>query len=221
MSFVVLPLSDTHGHEHKLKLPPCDVVVHTGDVAPGVGKMKDFVLFLSWFQSLDVEHKIFVPGNHDFACQEQESLCRHMCRDAGVHFLVHEPLTLTVGGRRLEIFGSPWQPWFHDWAWNIRDEARRAQLWSQIPDTTQLLLTHAPAYGLMDQTAQGSAVGDAALAARLLALPQLEAHVFGHIHEAAGSRRVSREGLPDYLAVNASVCTLHHKPIHPFLPFPL
>ena len=221
MSFVVLPLSDTHGHERELELPPCDVVVHTGDVAPGVGKLQDFTLFLRWFQSLDVEHKVFVPGNHDFACQEQEALCRQLCRDAGVHFLVHEPLTLTVGTRRLEIFGSPWQPWFHDWAWNIRSEERRAQLWAQVPESTQLLLTHAPAYGLLDQTEEGSAVGDAALAARLLQLPSLEAHVFGHIHESSGSRSVPREGLPSYLAVNASVCTRRHAPTHPLRPFVL
>jgi len=44
----------------------------------------------------------------------------------------------------IKIYGSPWQPSYHDWAFNLeRGEAIRKK-WDLIPGDTDVLITHGP-----------------------------------------------------------------------------
>lgn len=51
-------------------------------------------------------------------------------------------------------------------------------------------MTHCPPYRLLDSNGNGNSVGSTALAKRLESLPNLKLHVFGHIHESFGVRKV-------------------------------
>ena len=110
----------------------------------------------------------------------------------------------TIDGVR--VWGSPWQPWFYDWAFNLPRGAALAAKWALIPDGTDVLVTHGPPLGVLDTTLRGEPVGCAALRGRVAQLrPRL--HLFGHIHEAYGV--VDHDGT---LFVNASNCTLAYEP---------
>src|SRR5690606_27797878 len=117
-------------------------------------------------------------------------------RDAGVE----------IDGVR--FWGSPWQPEFFDWAFNLpRGEALAAR-WALVPEDTDVLITHGPPRGILDRTVTGTPVGCDDLRAALDRLaPRL--HVFGHIHEAYG--RV--EG-PRTTFVNASVCDVRYRAVN-------
>jgi Icc-related predicted phosphoesterase len=76
-----------------------------------------------------------------------------------------------------------------------------------IPADTELLITHGPPYGILDETVRDrTAVGCRDLLHKVSALQQLKAHVFGHIHEGYGQREVGGT-----LFLNASVLDEHYE----------
>jgi Icc-related predicted phosphoesterase len=70
------------------------------------------------------------------------------------------------------------------------DEVELNHIWQKIPDDTNILITHGPAYMCLDKvnnTYGGDPhVGSKTLQNRKLELPNLKLHVSGHIHEAYG-----------------------------------
>ncbi len=48
----------------------------------------------------------------------------------------------------LNIYGSPWQPMFCDWAYNLDRGEPCAKTWAQIPSETDILVTHGPPIGI-------------------------------------------------------------------------
>ena len=193
-------ISDTHGY--RVTVPEADVLLHAGD-GTRMGTHAQVEDLAEWLGALPHEHKVFVPGNHDFACQQVTGWARDTFARQGVTMLVHEPLVV----RGIRLFGSPWQPWFYDWAFNVRSEEERRRLWSQIPEDTQVLVTHSPPYGVLDRCDDGRLVGCHALRERVDALPSLRLHLFGHIHESYGT--LVRDGRT---FVNAACCTLAYQP---------
>jgi predicted phosphodiesterase len=132
--------------------------------------------------------------------------------------LVSEPTNCT-GGSNLRVYGSPWQPEFCDWAFNLQRGRDSAEVWAKIPGDTDLLITHGPPQGKGDLTSSGFACGceDMLAVIKGMAVPP-RVHVFGHIHEAYGHWTDGRT-----LYINASTCTFHYKatnkPIMFHLPF--
>jgi hypothetical protein len=87
----------------------------------------------------------------------------------------------------VKVYGSPWQPEFYNWAFNLpRMGWELGQKWTDIPENTDILITHGPAWGHLD-TIKGHSVplGCELLAERIKILkPKI--HVFGHIHTGYG-----------------------------------
>lgn len=102
---------------------------------------------------------------------------------------------------------SPYQPEFYDWAFNLpADSPEIKQVWAKIPNDVDVLITHGPPAGILDQTFDGLHVGCKQLLERVKQIkPRL--HVFGHIHEGYG--RVEQDST---IFVNASTCSLRYKP---------
>jgi predicted phosphodiesterase len=202
-----LLLSDTHNLHHALDpLPDADAVLHAGDLT-GRGSLSELADFMAWFAALPHRHKVVIAGNHDFAFERKPVEAVAMV-PPGVTYLQD-------GGTEIEglkIWGSPWQPWFMDWAFNLERGSRLAEKWALIPDDVDVLITHGPPQGILDRTADNppEAAGCEALADRLGALQRLRLHLFGHIHEAYG--RVTR-GRRTF--VNASICDLQYVPRNP------
>ena len=197
----IVAISDTHGLHGSLTIPAGDVLVHAGDITGRgtIDEVRDFDKFLG---SLPHAHKIVIAGNHDF-CFERD-------REASVAELTHciylQDQGVTVEGVR--FYGSPWQPWFYDWAFNLQRGAEIRAKWELIPTGVEVLITHGPPYGHGDKTARGEAVGCEDLLEVVEEIkPQV--HIFGHIHEGAG---ISSNG--ETVFINASICDLGYRPVN-------
>lgn len=87
----------------------------------------------------------------------------------------------------LKIYGSPWQPRFYDWAFNVDRGDAISKKWELIPEGIDILVTHGPAHGILDDTINGMRVGCEELFKKVVQVkPRI--HVCGHIHWAYGMR---------------------------------
>lgn len=196
----IVCLSDTHDFHDRLVVPDGDVLLHAGDTTMG-GKPAQVEAFARWFAARPHRHKIVVAGNHDWMFERTPAQARSLLRD--VVYLQDDEIT--VDG--LRIWGSPWQPWFHDWAFNLERGPQIAAKWELIPAGIDVLITHGPPAGILDRTSRGEAVGCADLRRELQRIrPRL--HVFGHIHEAYGTVEIDGTRY-----VNASICTERYHPV--------
>ncbi len=198
-------LSDTH-LQHDFHVPDGDILVHAGD-ATFVGDEGEISTFVAWFSALPHRHKIFVAGNHDRGFEHEPLRYRQMVEDRGVIYL--QDSAAVVEG--LRFYGSPWQPAFSNWAFNLeRGSKELAAKWAGIPDDVEVLVTHDPPWGILDRALDsGQAVGCAALRSRVEELPELKLHVFGHVH--GGYGRLASNGT-EY--VNASVCDYRYRAVN-------
>jgi Icc-related predicted phosphoesterase len=192
LKFVVI--SDTHAKHAEIELPPGDIIIHAGDMSR-MGREKEVDDFLNWFAALPYTYKIFIAGNHDFFFERNS--------DSDISKLIPENVIylndtgITVEG--IKIWGSPITPWFFDWAFNRIRGAEIRKHWELIPDKVDILITHGPAYGILDRTVSNETVGCRDLLKRIGEV-QPAYHLFGHIHEGYGM--VEKDGT---VFINASV----------------
>ena len=107
------------------------------------------------------------------------------------------------------FWGSPWQPWFFDMAFNLERGAELREKWDLIPAHVDVPSTHGPPQYLLDRGETGENAGCEELRdATERTCPRL--HVFGHIHHGHGCRR-----LGSTLHVNVSNCAVHQEPLNP------
>lgn len=179
-------LSDTHGSHWDIKVPDGDILVHTGDFSSH-GKLPDTLDFLKWFNTHPHKHKIFIAGNHDWL-MEQDPYFHRIIKMEFPYLTYLQDEACEVEG--LKFWGSPVQPRFFNWAFNRdRGEAIKRH-WDMIPEDTDVLLTHGPAYGIADEAYKVSRNAlehtgcKDLLDATLRIAPKL--HLFGHIHYSGG-----------------------------------
>lgn len=201
-SLRIVALSDTHGLHRHLQVPPGDILVHAGDLTR-YGDRDELVDLNAWLGELPHRHKLLVAGNHDWCFEEDAEACAALLPNA----VYLQDAAVTVEGAT--FYGSPWTPRFYDWAFMLPRGAPLRERWAQIPAGTDVLITHGPPYGQGDLTFRSEHVGCEDLAAAVSLLrPRL--HIFGHIHEGAGT---SADGATRYL--NASVVDLSYRPVQP------
>lgn len=184
-------ISDTHGRHKKIKLPGGDILIHSGDVS-GRGEEDEILAFLDWFADQDYSHLILIPGNHDFGFESHPEKYAAECKARNI-ILLNDSGCEVEG---IKIHGSPYQPWFHSWAFNrARTPAEATKLhpwikphWDKIPEDTEILVTHGPPHMILDDAnARGYSnhVGCEELGKRIRET-KVKLHIFGHIHEGAG-----------------------------------
>lgn len=177
-------ISDTHGDHEQVDLPAGDVLIHAGDVT-GHGTEYETRAFMTWFGSQSFAHKICVAGNHDTFMEQQPAKTIQFAEDAGVILL--NDTGCEVGG--LSFWGSPITPRFYNWSF-MRDPGESIEAhWKLIPKHTDVLITHGPPFGILDQVERSAGIyehtGCPSLLAQIAEVSPL-LHVFGHIHEAHG-----------------------------------
>ena len=207
----IVSISDTHNQGNWIpKIPNGDVLVHAGDHT-GRGFRNEMMKALGWLERLkdQFENIILIAGNHDFFAEKHPEEMNEACEEAGLIYL-HDESTIING---VKFYGSPYQPWFHDWAFNLRRGEPLRKKWAQIPEDTDVLITHGPPVGLGDRTQREEKhVGCVDLLNRI-AVVKPKLHIFGHIHEGYGVHYSKYD--PYATFVNASTCTLSYQPENP------
>lgn len=213
----IVCISDTHlAHEEgKINIPDGDILIHAGD-ATYRGTSYEIFKFAKWFASLPHKHKIFVSGNHDFGFERDNkravSILKGLdpqyfpdSKDNGIIYLQDSGVEL----EGLKIWGSPWQPWFFDWAFNLQRGAEIKAKWDLIPEGTDIVITHGPPYGFGDRVPSGELVGCEDLLGALNRIkPKL--HVCGHIHCGHGMYTTPA----GVTIANAAICDEEYKGVN-------
>ena len=168
----ILHISDTHGCHRRLRdLPEAEVIVHSGDITM-TGGADEAVDFMEWFCDLPYAHKVFLAGNHDFCLHsgEPDGL------DANCHYLCNDSVVIEV----VKFHGIPLSV-------ETAASGTLAANYAAIPDDTDVLITHQPPLNVLDLS-EGFHYGSPELRARVMRI-RPKAHLFGHIHDAAGTAR--------------------------------
>jgi len=191
----ILNISDTHGKHNQIPLEwlePADIIIHAGDIS-NVGGLTEIEAFCEWYSSLDqYKHKIFIAGNHDFGFEEYPIAAPRIVRKYPNITYLQDSMVEIEG---LKIYGSPWQPEFFDWAFNLKRGPELVEKWNRMPSGIDILVTHGPAYGMVDwvpprknhggefrKFIDGGNVGCEDLLDAILTRIRPKYHISGHIH---------------------------------------
>ena len=191
-------ISDTHTKHRYCEndLPGGDLLIHAGDfMNSGYGVM-EAVEFFEWFDQLNNYHtKVFIAGNHDRWMQNDPIMAEGIL-DKYDTIIYLEDDWITVGDsdphdpnvNTAKIYGSPWQPEFYNWAFNLpKNGDELKSKWDMIPEHVDILITHGPAWGFLDDVEgrRGNHLGCELLADKIKQIkPKI--HVCGHIHSGHG-----------------------------------
>eukprot|EP01119_Soliformovum_irregulare_P018805 TRINITY_DN5832_c0_g1_i1.p1 TRINITY_DN5832_c0_g1~~TRINITY_DN5832_c0_g1_i1.p1 ORF type:complete len:210 (-),score=19.62 TRINITY_DN5832_c0_g1_i1:20-649(-) len=187
----ILCLSDTHGHHREISVPPSiDLVIHTGDFTKS-GNKEHAIDFNEWLTTLAEDQRIpsiVVIGNHEGSRLTPPSEITKLLTTPTVLFQSEKVFS------GLKFFGLMF-------FWPIQ-EGTTNPYFDQIPEDTQVLLTHGPPKGILDD-----GKGCPVLLKKIQEMKHLKLVVFGHIHGAHGME--VRDGVT---YVNAAVCgTFEHR----------
>ena len=192
-------ISDTHSKHNKLKddLPGGDLLIHAGDFMDSGYNAMEAIMFFDWFNKINnYDTKVLIAGNHDRWMQDEPIEARGMLTGyKTIEYLQDEECILYFDGPNgdtpednIHIYGSPWQPEFYNWAFNLpRHSDEMKARWDAIPSNTDILVTHGPPFGYQDIPGGGRniRVGCEMLRYRVDEIkPKI--HVFGHIHGSYG-----------------------------------
>lgn len=209
----IVHISDTHGPKgHTLvTVPPCDVLIHSGDIG-GRTNLFELTEFLIWFEKQPATKKIWIAGNHDLILdsdwvnrkkkemdsvagmilEQQHSQVQGILNAYNVTYL--KDSEFVVDG--VKFYGSPYTPSFHraHWAFNADRGKEITKIWAKIPSDTNVLITHGPVYGILDEVEKKYlSLGEDkhrgcndllnVIKSRLF---DLQLHCSGHIHDNVG-----------------------------------
>jgi len=197
----IVAVSDMHG-----ELPdvaPCDLLLLAGDLAP----VRDHSLmyqaawldgeFRTWLRRQPARKIIGIAGNHDFIFERAPDLVPAdlawtYLQDSGTEW------------EGVKIWGTPWQPWFFDWAFNGGPEDLKRQ-WALIPEGTDILVVHGPPYGYGDGVPERSGVRRCGCPHLLERIREIQPRlvVYGHIHEGRGEWQLGPTRLANVTILDA------------------
>jgi Icc-related predicted phosphoesterase len=179
----LVAIADQHGLLPEI--PQCDVLTICGDICPATNHSIDYQKrwldkeFRAWLEQIPAKKIIGVAGNHDWIFQKLPKEYRPK-----LPWIYLQDNSVTV--KQFHIYGTPWQPEFMDWAFNL-NEFGLDNKFSLIPDGIDILLSHGPPSGFgdvifEDQHLQGTQhLGSYSLYKHAKRVkPRLV--LFGHIH---------------------------------------
>ncbi|MGR3679722.1 MAG: metallophosphatase domain-containing protein [Paracoccaceae bacterium] len=173
-------IADTHGRHRELRGLRGDILIHCGDMFDLFEQTPARIEDLDdWFAKQDFDLILCIGGNHDRQIEE---------RVERGETVFHNAVYLADSGyeyRGVRFYGSPWVPDLRDHAFYAAEpELQRA--WKKIPDNTDVLITHAPPFGVLDMSSRGQNLGCPHLTQRLMeTVPRF--HCFGHVHASGGT----------------------------------
>lgn len=192
-------ISDTHGMYRDIEIPNGDVLIHAGDITR-YGKLSELNDFNNWLGEQPHQHKIIIAGNHDWCFERQKEASIKIITNA----VYLEDQSIEIEGHL--FYGSPWQPWFLNWAFNLQRGKEIQEKWDLISNDVDVLITHGPAFGILDRNINGENAGCENLLSKIEEIGP-KVHVCGHIHEGYG--QIVRHSIK---FINASVNNERYMP---------
>ena len=184
-------ISDTHQKHNQLNndLPGGDLLLHAGDFMTSGYSKTEAEQFFKWYEMRGYDNCVFIAGNHDRIMQDEPEMMRGLLTGyKGIDYLEDETVSIeSQEGLMVKVYGSPWQPEFYDWAYNLpRNGEELKAKWDAIPEDTDILITHGPAWGFVDTVlGRNQHLGCELLAERIKTIrPKI--HICGHIHSGNG-----------------------------------
>ena len=155
--------SDTHYHHRALKVPgKTDILICAGDAVEDNLKGREYDDFIDWFAAQPGKRKIFVPGNHELSF------------DLGLSDAIEK----TMADRGITVLQDAVEDCDGVIIGAISGNARIAD--EGIPSDLDILVTHYPPLGILDQDLGSPEILNFVLKAK----PKY--HLFGHIHATEG-----------------------------------
>ncbi|KAK3941338.1 Metallo-dependent phosphatase-like protein [Diplogelasinospora grovesii] len=194
----VVCVSDTHNSQPTL--PEGDVLIHAGDLTQS-GSLRELQATVSWLLAQPHPVKIVVAGNHDLLLDasrdDQEATGKKAASErklidwGDIIYLENAGTTVTCpNGRQLHVYGSPLSARHGNWAFQY---SRSEDVWAgTVPRGIDVLVTHGPPRAHLDLLRLGC---EYLLGELWRVRPRL--HVFGHVHEGAGTEWLQFDELQD------------------------
>lgn len=209
----IVCMSDTHSHrKFQFKIPNGDIFIHAGDFTK-TGTLKEVIDFNNWIGTLPHKHKLVIAGNHELSFDSDFSDCLRSIESIEnvkqrlTNCTYLEDKSITLYG--IEFYGTPWQPEFRKWAFNLPRGQQCLDKWNIIPSTVDVLISHGPPIGHGDLCIHGIRTGCVELLTTIQNRVKPKYHIFGHIHEGYG---VTTDGATKF--INASTCDIMYNPVN-------
>lgn len=230
-------MSDTHSLIKNIPydIPEGDVLIHAGDFTK-CGEKEEVLQFDKWLGDLPHKYKIVIAGNHELSFDKEftERFRKNLShnqeqneKDVLNYGSAEEDIVKAVNVQNIrqyltncnyledseiniygiKIYGTPWQPEFGGWAFNLQRGIKCLNMWNKIPDNIDVLITHTPPLGHGDLACSGVRAGCVELLNTVQQRVKPKYHIFGHIHEGYG---VSSDG--KIIFINASTCDINYIP---------
>lgn len=174
----IVLISDTHNKHDQIDLPDGDILIHAGDFTER-GTLEEINTFNEYLGSLPYKHKLVIAGNHEFALERFPDRAKNILTNCT--YLLDSSIIIND----IKFYGSPWQPWFYNWAFNLERGQTLAKKWKLIDKDTDVLITHTPPLNHGDMIVSGDNVGCEELI-KVIEVIRPKYHVFGHIHDGFG-----------------------------------
>jgi Icc-related predicted phosphoesterase len=168
-------ISDTHNYHEKLIIPTVDIIICAGDFTDS-GTEKEATNFLEWFNSLKAKYKITILGNHEYCLQKN-------IRDILSKF----PNIIFLDNDVIELFGL------------VIYGTEGFEPIQYTNKNIDILITHYPPVNILDQNAILYNCGLDNIN-KFIKDKNIGVHIFGHIHESAGSIKINKT-----LFINAAI----------------
>jgi Calcineurin-like phosphoesterase len=211
-SFLIM--SDSHGYQplSGSLSQHIDVAIHCGDLTQE-SKIDEFQKTLRYLEEIEADLKLVIAGNNDFTMDvaafekmvtnarpplepelvrkeygDYGEIRKILAENAGIIFLDEGSYEFSLrNGALLRLYASPFTPSLSgDMGFQYHpSEGHRFE----IPNSTDIVITHGPPEGIFDRTENGRAGCPYLFEAVARAKPRL--HCFGHIHEGWGGRLVT------------------------------
>ncbi|XP_066154936.1 UPF0046 protein T07D4.2 isoform X2 [Euwallacea fornicatus] len=194
-------MSDTHSLVRNIMfdIPDGDVFIHAGDFTKCGQKEEKKVAN----QRKDIEDE--VPHYGKTRDNINEAVNTDNIRQYLTNCIYLEDSGVEICG--IKIYGTPWQPEFGNWAFNLPRGRDCLSKWNLIPEDTDILVTHTPPLGHGDLVCSGVRAGCVELLTTVQTRVKPKYHIFGHIHEGYG---VTSDG--KIIFINASTCDINYIP---------
>ena len=159
----VVCISDTHNKADEIILPKGDVLIHAGDFSLA-GYPEEVAKFNDFLKQAPFEIKIVIAGNHDLTFDienYEKQLYQQFHKKLPIPLdpvatkaILTDCIYLEDTSYHLKgykVYGSPYTPTYHNWAFNLDRGKEIESKWAQIPDDTDILITHGPPHHILDK----------------------------------------------------------------------